>query len=310
MLVGYWMTRHLTALTQASRQVAEGNLTPQQVPEGNDDVGQLGVAFNMMSRAISERVNELTVAKEAAEAANRAKSEFLANMSHEIRTPMNGVIGMTQLLEMTDLSKEQRGYIDSLMESGKGLLAVINDILDLSKIEAGKIEVEATDFNLRQETLGTINLLAPRAREKGLELVWRIAPGVPLLFNGDAGRLRQILTNLIGNAIKFTPHGSVTLQIGMDHEDGDRVTLRFTIRDTGNRHPRRQAGHDLRPLHPSRRLHHALVRRAPGLGLAISRQLAELMGRQRWCGERGGQRFDLLVERDAEKTGCPCAGCA
>jgi len=277
MLVGYWMTRHLTTLTQASRQVAEGNLTPQQLPEGTDDIGQLGVAFNMMSRTISERVNELTVAKETAEAANRAKSEFLANMSHEIRTPMNGVIGMTQLLEMTDLNKEQRGYIDSLMESGKGLLSVINDILDLSKIEAGKIEVEATEFNLRQETLATINLLAPRAREKGVELVWRIDPGVPLLFSGDAGRLRQILTNLIGNAIKFTPHGSVTLQISKDHEDEGSVTLRFTIRDTGIGIPADKLGMIFDPFTQA----DGSTTRSyggTGLGLAISRQLAELMG--------------------------------
>jgi len=277
MLIGYWMTRHLTALTKASLQVAEGNLSPRQVPEGNDDVGQLGAAFNTMSRVISERVNELTVAKEAAEAANRAKSEFLANMSHEIRTPMNGVVGMTQLLEMTELSREQREYTNSLMESGKNLLTVINDILDLSKIEAGKIKVTTTEFDLLKETQSTINLLAPRAKEKELELVWRIDPDVPLLFNGDAGHFRQILTNLIGNAIKFTQQGSVTLHIQKDREDEESVALRFMIRDTGIGIPADKLGMIFDPFTQA----DGSTTRSyggTGLGLAISRQLAELMG--------------------------------
>ncbi|MBK5276510.1 MAG: PAS domain S-box protein [Desulfuromonadales bacterium] len=176
---------------------------------------------------------QLSEEKVRAESAVIAKSQFLANMSHEIRTPMNAVIGMAEILKMTNLTEEQQDCVDTIILSGKNLVQLLSDILVLSKIEAHSIKLEKRDFDLQMETTAAISILAFHAREKGLELISQIEPDVPLYLKGDAMRLRQIIINLVGNAIKFTAKGSVSLLIRNEVEDKECTTLRFLVRDSG-----------------------------------------------------------------------------
>jgi PAS domain S-box-containing protein len=237
----------------------------------------LGITINITEH--KEMEIALQKAKEAAEVATQAKSDFLASMSHEVRTPMNGVIGMAGLLADTPLNPEQRDYVESIKSSADALMTIVNDILDFSKVEAGKLELEKMDFDIRSAIENMNDVLAVRAREKGLEYVWLMEPNVPTQLVGDPGRLRQVLINLIGNAIKFTPKGNVDLHISLVSETDNEVIIRFDIRDTGIGIPQNKL--DV-IFHPFTQADTSTTRKygGTGLGLSISKRLTELMGGQ------------------------------
>ncbi|WP_442511984.1 response regulator [Novipirellula sp. SH528] len=264
---------HLIWSSGLERWVSTTKL-PLQTQEG-EVVGTFGISRDITKLKQTERA--LGAAKEAAESASRAKSEFVANMSHEIRTPMNGVIGMAELLLDTNLSSVQREYTQAVLESGEALLGLLNDILDFSKIEAGKVELDPAPFDLRDYIGTMMKSLAARAHHKGLELAYHFDPNIPEIVVGDFGRLRQVLINLVGNAIKFTEQGEVVVDVVVEDQSNQRVALKFSVTDTGIGVPQDKLDTIFAEFEQADK---STTRKfgGTGLGLAIASRFVELMG--------------------------------
>jgi signal transduction histidine kinase/DNA-binding response OmpR family regulator len=290
-----WIARPVVQLAAAAAAVARGDLETRSGVVRDDEVGELAASFDEMTEElaaknlslveqtellelrVAERTSDLEKARDDALQAARIKSEFLANMSHEIRTPMNGVLGFVDLLGETELTPRQREYLDTVRGSGETLLAILNDVLDFSKIEAGRVELEQVEFGAREFFESVADLLAPRAQDKKLEFVCSVAPSVPQRLVGDPTRLRQVLLNLLGNAVKFTERGEVALEASAEPAGDGAARLQVVVRDSGIGIPKeRQA--DL--FQAFVQADGSTTRRfgGTGLGLAISRRLVELMG--------------------------------
>jgi len=293
--------------SRSLRQIAPS--TVQLVTAMGSQVG-LAIQKAWLHEETDRARTELEASNRALTEATQAKSAFLATMSHEIRTPMNGVIGMTGLLLDTPLSSQQREFAEATRASGEALLTIINEILDFSKIEAGRLDIELIPFDLRQVVVDVIRLLADSAHSKSVELTYLMDDDVPTAVRGDPGRIRQVLTNLLGNAVKFTNDGSVAIRVSVADVSDDMTTVRFEVADTGIGIPEEARS---RLFQPFSQVDSSTTRRygGTGLGLAISRQLAELMGGMIGVESQVGQGstfwFTVQLEREAQQPSAPVA---
>jgi len=273
-----FITRPVMALAETMEHICrEENYALRASKHSNDELGALVTGINTMLDGIERRDAQLVVAKQAAEEANRAKSRFLAQMSHEIRTPMNGVLGIAGLLLKTGLDDKQRQFVRTIMHSGESLLNLINDILDFSKIEAGKLELEELHFNVRQLIEETLDLFSNRAQERNVRLAGFVRASIPAVLVGDPGRLRQILMNLLGNALKFTRDGEVKLNVFLEEQVGEQqCRLRFEVQDSGIGIPQSKQREIFNAF---AQVDGSTTRKfgGTGLGLAICQQLVRLM---------------------------------
>jgi two-component system, sensor histidine kinase and response regulator len=286
-----WLPRGARRLTpqqlEVERQRVEQRSREELVQEVQAQNEALERHSAQLEETVADRTRDLRRASERAEEATKAKSEFLANMSHEIRTPMNAIIGLSHLALKTPLTAKQRDYISKVHNAGTSLLAIINDILDFSKIEAGRLEIETTDFQIDEVISSVVTLTAQKAHDKGLEFLADVSAALPEQLRGDPLRLCQVLTNLVNNAVKFTEQGEIRVTIEQLERTGDKVQLKFSVRDTGIGLTREQAA---KLFQAFTQADTSTTRKhgGTGLGLTISRRLVELMGGQIWLDSEVG----------------------
>ncbi len=291
--LGSWLQR-LRKLADASQLISNGDFTGSLADYHHDEIGRLACSFEEMRVAlqhrdqnlqrftdtlqdqVQKRTLDLRTALAAAEEASRTKSLFLANMSHELRTPLNGVIGMVDLMLAAEPNVQQRRYCDIAKSSARSLLELINDILDFSKIEAGKLEMETADFDLHEAIESVAGMFGERAEQKKIELICGLSPQVPRMANGDPVRLRQVLTNLISNALKFTERGEVVVRVALEDEDNSSVVIKFSVKDSGIGIPQDRMA---RLFQSFSQVDASTTRKfgGTGLGLAISQRIVQMM---------------------------------